>query len=89
MPQIKKTLWMLYHRRPDGTHCLLKNEGVAFGFTHAPFFLTDILKQEIHELNLEMLLEEVMIDTRFGLTIDPGSFHIPSIYEIVKSKAKV
>ena len=89
MPQIKKTLWMIYHRRPDGTHCLLKNQGEAFGFTYAPVLLTTLLKEQVPELNIEVIQEDVMIDTRFGLTLDPEEFHIPSMREIANSKAKV
>jgi len=73
MPQIKKTLWMIYHERPDGTTCLARNPEATFGFTDLSLSTAcvDLLQRSIYGFNPKARLEDLLIDTRFPFEIDP------------------
>ncbi len=73
MPQIKKTLWMVYHERPDGTSCLARNPETAFGYINAEpaFILCSRLERNIQGFKAKIRQEDLLIDPRFPFEIDP------------------
>lgn len=72
MPQIKKTLWMVYHERPDGTSCLARNPETAFGYINAEpaFILCSRLERNIQGFKAKIRQEDLLIDPRFPFEID-------------------
>jgi len=71
MPQEIKNLIMLYHKRSDGSLCLIRSPEEAFGFTSASALDPIALELEKWGFNLVARAEEVRIDTRFPFGIDP------------------
>jgi hypothetical protein len=64
---------MIYHERPDGTTCLAKNPEGSFGFTDPTLGAACVarLQASIYGFKPKVRLENLFIDTRYPMIIDP------------------
>jgi hypothetical protein len=79
----------LYHERPDGTRCILRNaDGEPLAFHDYPLLLTVMLKEKVPGLNLVVRREHQLQDTRFPIVWDPEDVYFPAIQAAVDSQLK-
>jgi hypothetical protein len=82
-------LKMVYHKRNDGTICLLKSQGTAFGFSDESLLASFlILLGEVQGLTPIVKSEEVMVDSRFPIVIDPDKVHITALIAETREMSK-
>jgi hypothetical protein len=89
MAQKTYKLKMVYHQRRDGTICLLRLQGQTFGFSDEISLASClIILGGVKNLTPIVRDEEVIVDDRFPITIDPDRLHISALIAEVREMPK-